>query len=493
MARRVSAPRWSSDAYSRISDATVDDGALVVSFANGDRVRLEIARAFPNAEELQWTDLRTGPFELVVPSEAGDDFELSWLRLRTITDPEFAGHLALEAEHEARRVGQRLRSLRKKSGLSSKELAERAGITPQSLSRIELGRHDVVFTTLQRLLAGMGYSLADLASEPGPPPTAAEIKDRLRKFGFDRSLTDRLIRGCEDAPAQLLERLSRVFGWSRDDLAGGAPLSLQPSPAGVGWFKHGVGSRPAESAYVMYAHYLAVLSERATKAPIKLLPDDPLALREAVVSKYGSLRFGALLKWTWDQGIPVLPLSDRGKFHGACWLVNDRPVICLKQQTEFESRWAFDLAHELGHLALHLDAERAAVIEVNEIRPLEPYADDREDEASDFAGALLLIDPERLALETVEAAKGHVSWLKRAVGTVAQTNGVEVDALANYLAYRLSHQGLNEWWGVATGLQQRSEDAQSVAREEFIQRVSLDALDDDDRALLESALIEEPE
>ena len=56
-------------------------------------------------------------------------------------------HLALEADNEARRVGRRLSALRKRSGLSSKALSERAGITPQSLSRIERGRHDVVFTT----------------------------------------------------------------------------------------------------------------------------------------------------------------------------------------------------------------------------------------------------------------------------------------------------------------------------------------------------------
>ncbi|MGH2388657.1 MAG: helix-turn-helix domain-containing protein, partial [Chloroflexota bacterium] len=50
-------------------------------------------------------------------------------------------------------------------GLTGKELADRAGITPQSLSRIEHGRHDIVFTTLKRLLAPMGYGLADLVTD----------------------------------------------------------------------------------------------------------------------------------------------------------------------------------------------------------------------------------------------------------------------------------------------------------------------------------------
>lgn len=36
-------------------------------------------------------------------------------------------------------------------------------ITPQSLSRIEHGHHDVAFQTLSRILAAMGCNLRDLA------------------------------------------------------------------------------------------------------------------------------------------------------------------------------------------------------------------------------------------------------------------------------------------------------------------------------------------
>lgn len=61
--------------------------------------------------------------------------------------------------------GTRIRTLRQRRGLMSKDLAERAGITPQSLSRIENGKHDVVFKTLQKLLSAMGYELKDLSVE----------------------------------------------------------------------------------------------------------------------------------------------------------------------------------------------------------------------------------------------------------------------------------------------------------------------------------------
>ena len=287
------------------------------------------------------------------------------------------------------------------------------------------------------------------------------------------------------------ERLKRIFGWTVGDLAGVGPLPLRAVPADVGWFKHRTVERPVESAYVMYAHYLAVLAERASEDGAREIPDDPLKIREEVLSENGSVRLAGLLHWTWDHGIPVLPLFDPGKFHGACWLINDRPVICLKQHTQFDSRWTFDLAHELGHVARHLNSERPAIVESEDIPLVETIDSMLWKTKRVTSPELCYWSPERLAQEAVKQADGQVSWLKRAVESVAAKNSVETDALANYLAFRLATQGLNEWWGVATNLQQRGDDAQRLAREEFERRADLSLLSDDDRALLEAALQEE--
>jgi len=83
-----------------------------------------------------------------------------------LTDAAYSAHLAKAAAEQARKIGRRLGQLRKARGLKSKELAERAGITPQSLSRIEHGKHDLAFSTLQKLLGAMGYELKDLSDEP---------------------------------------------------------------------------------------------------------------------------------------------------------------------------------------------------------------------------------------------------------------------------------------------------------------------------------------
>jgi DNA-binding Xre family transcriptional regulator len=106
-----------------------------------------------------------GWIESGCPADSGGHVEIPWSTIRALTDREYAAHLAEAAEEQARQIGLRIRELRELRGLSSNELAERAGITPQSLSRIEHGHHDVVFRTLRRILAAMGCSLRDLATD----------------------------------------------------------------------------------------------------------------------------------------------------------------------------------------------------------------------------------------------------------------------------------------------------------------------------------------
>jgi len=98
-----------------------------------------------------------------------------------LTDGEYAAYLAAAADEQARQVGLRIRALRTSRGLSSKELAERAGIAPQSLSRIEHGRHDVVLTTLQRILAAMGYALKDLVADSSAPANGVANNSEMQQ------------------------------------------------------------------------------------------------------------------------------------------------------------------------------------------------------------------------------------------------------------------------------------------------------------------------
>ena len=68
-------------------------------------------------------------------------------------------------------VGERLKELRERSGASQRELARRSGMSPASISSIELGKVSPSVETLKRLLDCLGETLADFFSvgkEPKP-------------------------------------------------------------------------------------------------------------------------------------------------------------------------------------------------------------------------------------------------------------------------------------------------------------------------------------
>jgi len=163
---RPETPRaWDAPDYRRIVSAHTDRGTLYVLFANGSYASIEAARLVrPQDEGVRWEDTQASPREVTVPTD-GEPIEISWVTLRALTDPAFNAYLVRRGEEEARRVGERLRTLRKARKLDGKVVAARAGITPQSLSRIERGHHEIVFSTLRKVLAALGCTLSDLSDD----------------------------------------------------------------------------------------------------------------------------------------------------------------------------------------------------------------------------------------------------------------------------------------------------------------------------------------
>jgi transcriptional regulator with XRE-family HTH domain len=47
--------------------------------------------------------------------------------------------------------------------MDSKEVAKRTGVSVQTMSRLENGKQDLSFSTLNKILACMGFKLKDLA------------------------------------------------------------------------------------------------------------------------------------------------------------------------------------------------------------------------------------------------------------------------------------------------------------------------------------------
>jgi len=56
----------------------------------------------------------------------------------------------------------RLRAIRERQALNQRELAQKAGLTPASLSRIEAGIQDPYTSTIRKLATALGVKPADL-------------------------------------------------------------------------------------------------------------------------------------------------------------------------------------------------------------------------------------------------------------------------------------------------------------------------------------------
>ena len=186
-------------------------------------------------------------------------------------------------------------------------------------------------------------------------------------------------------------------------------------------------------------------------------------------------------------GIPVLPLDDPGTFHGACFRENGRNVVVLKQRSTSESKWAYDLFHELWHAGQQPDLAERTVLEAEETAS-ERRESDEEKTASRFAAAVLLQGrAHELAQQCLAEANNDVRRLKTAVQKVATREGVPVDSLANYLAFRLAAEQGQNWWATASVLQPIG-NPWNVVRDVFFERADFTKLSPPDRELLAQAL-----
>ena len=161
-------PHWNHRGYQRIARVEWQAPNLVIDFEDGTRACLEARRLIgPDDEPVEWHRLTWSPYEIAVPGPY-EVVVIPWSRIRVLTDPDYAAHLAAAAADEARLLGARVRQLRKARGLASKVLAARVGISLQQLSRIERGERNSALAELEPLLAAMGCSLHDMmiADEP---------------------------------------------------------------------------------------------------------------------------------------------------------------------------------------------------------------------------------------------------------------------------------------------------------------------------------------
>jgi transcriptional regulator with XRE-family HTH domain/dephospho-CoA kinase len=389
------------------------------------------------------------------------------------------------------------------SGMTQEDLAKKLGIKAQQIQRYEASEYlGASLSRVSEVVRALGLRVREDVFLHGGQFSLTFVLKKLSDVGLREDFVRRRLLpkpteliapdiGKKEAEVALeaAEGLHRIYGWSPGVLFGTKPLALQSSASATARFKLPARVRKEGlGAYVIYAHYLALLALQATpNLKARALPKDYKELRNSILQEYGELNFETTLKYIWSVGIPVLALNDAGGFHGACWRIGGRNVIVLKQRTKSASIWLNDLLHEFFHAAQNRDLEEHPVIEENEMSPSRRNSAE-EQAASRFAGDVILDGrAEQLAQKCVEKAENKVERLKNAVPIVAQDAQVAVDALANYMAFRLSLQGIN-WWGAANNLQTDNSAQISTPRDLLLGTANLGLLNPIDRDLLLRAL-----
>lgn len=389
-------------------------------------------------------------------------------------------------------------------GFTQKDLAERLGLKEQQIQRYEATNYRTAsLGKVMEIMRVLGIEKGKQSFAETDQFSLARLFERLKQVGLDEDfLLKRIVpfrlssdvvsqttaTGSSAIALQLAGIVSKVFDWTVDALFGSAPLHLKPEAAGLGKFKVSkrVGKRYM-NAYTVYAHYLSAAIVMAAPEPTPTIPVDPLQFRKAVERRFGDVTLETTLRFIWQLGIPVLPLRDSGAFYGACWRIRNRNVIVLKQKTKSQARWLFDLLHEFRHAGQHEDQETFSVVELEPTDAGRIGSDD-EEQASRFAGDVMLSgQAEALVQSCVESARGSVERLKSVLPRIAEQSHAPVDALANYMAFRLSLQNIN-WWGAAENLQKLDVDPWIIARDVFLTSGLLERLNDFDRNLVVQAL-----
>ncbi len=440
---------WLAPGYGDITDATKIGKDLEVTFGNGDLVRIDpsvlgVAGTFEIGTD---PDVDGAGVRIVTSSGVRD---ISWVQLRVATDPAFARHMREEDANEARRIAHRLKALREDRGLSQRDVAALAGMTSPQLSKIESGSFDLRVSTVQALLRAMGATLNDI-SRPGTPEISQKVmRKRAEDAGVARDLFDRLIH--VGSRVQVPALLGRAFGWTMDALASGT--MPRRSLAGSVQFKTTTHrGDPAASPLLTLGTTVAQIIRRHTNLVAAPGPiGDPAAVRSQMVDASGQVTLASMVDWMWDHGIPVIPLHGKGGFCAAVVAVGG-PTLIVKETRDHVAYWLFDLAHELGHIALgHVHDD--GLVDVDALNPAADASQDaQENAANEYALALLLDNATDLVRRVETEARGSHLRFKGAVVTVARQANVNAGLLGVVAAKALTHVGEpKDRWGSANNL-----------------------------------------
>ena len=387
-------------------------------------------------------------------------------------------------------------------GLTQKDLAEKLGMKEQQIQRYENTEYSSAsFSTIVSIIRALDLKITEDVFLPKASRTKNLLLAKLSDAGLEESFIEKRIAPREihnfDRDSwveRVCEKVSTIFGWTKEQLLGDEPLSIGRDGALVARFKMPAGANEQyASAYTQYAYTVAKLAIRYFNKPKEVLNENAEIIRNEIIGKYGDVSFESLLSHAYDKGVIVLGLNDSGAFHGATWRISHRNIVVLKQKTLHTSRWSFDLLHELYHASQRPELSEFSLIELSETSD-ERRLDQEEIEANKFASQVLLgIEAENYVNMCFASANGNPAWLKNAVIQIAEQYDLDCGVLANQVANK--HDIMERkvgrkstWWGTAHNLQQKNCDPREVCNSKLKEHISIEDMDEFDREFFEQAI-----
>jgi hypothetical protein len=230
---------------------------------------------------------------------------------------------------------------------------------------------------------------------------------------------------------------------------------------------------------------LAELIAYGTEVDFTPLPTDVRVCRTEILTEHKTVNLISLLDYCWSKGIVVgyfnrFPEKVKN-FAGLIQLQFSCPVIILSSTRKYSTELAFDLAHELGHLALgHL--EQKAVF-IDEKIESDNNGDYEENEANQFATQLLLGDCDN-CLEG-KPFWNHNHLIKHAIIKIQENPTVEIDSII------LNNALANNNWGFAHKALEKlgsAVDGQQIINKYLAEKLDWDKFNDESYEYLEKAL-----
>jgi transcriptional regulator with XRE-family HTH domain/Zn-dependent peptidase ImmA (M78 family) len=378
-------------------------------------------------------------------------------------------------------------------GVTHKELADRIGVKPQQIQRWEKSDYETTgFSNFIKIADALKIAVHESISFRHKAQSSPEI---LATYGIDmKFLQRRLAPNAGNETHEILAAASgylrKIWGLVVESDGSIDTHTFSCAAAGQARYKLPKDASPLKvRAYTQYAYYMAERVASTIPENSSVVPRDWELAREALCESDGTLSLENVLHKVWKMNIAVIPLSDPIRFHGCCWRINNRNVLVLKQSVRAESRWLFDLLHELYHAGE--EAEHTFENMLGDGVDEQRRESQEEQAANRFAGNVLLVGAaENLYKECIAEANGRVANLKKAVQKVAERRSVNLGVLANYVAYSLKADQDIEWWGAASNLQPESDDAHSIVAAVFKDHFKAEKLEVNDRMLVELATME---